>query len=231
VPGTNRSSVSVVEWKSPNVASSIGYLEATLGVIFAALAVIAAAVAIVYARKTVWFARQTVSEAQKARDDAHRDHENEARTQREAHRDELDAERVLEQLRQLDRIAEIVLAITTAALHEIEHPAPTLDDMLSTSRLPSLLGRLHVALAVFRSLGGSSLSATQTLAEQGAGKPGIVFSFARIAVPEIQATAGFDVRLERVMTRIEARVAAAQPRDGGTPTLGGASPAYGAGMD
>jgi hypothetical protein len=174
------------------------------------------------------FAWRTVRDAEAARRDAYRDHQSEMSARRAATeasaaaRDRaLAAECVLEQLRQLERIAEVVLTITNAAQHEMEqhqhktehqpHPAGE----LSPSRLPPLLGRLHNALAVLTSLGGPPLPVTvklATIADSGAdGKQSLVYSNARLAVPEIQAAAGFDERLRDLVAQNETRAAGVRP--------------------
>lgn len=148
---------------------------------WSAVGAIAAVVAALAALLTVLYARSTVSEARHARHESHRDHLEETGAQRRlleasaaAHREEmedrrseLEAERKLQRLAQLERIAQTVFDVITIAREEHLEPSPKIVEPMPfrAQLISSALARLRVSVAMLEAIGGAHLEEVSKLAD------------------------------------------------------------------
>ena len=147
-----------------------------IGGIGSMLAVAAAVVA-------TYFAKTTVDEARTGREDDRRAHDEVLASQRAqldavtaAHREEmaqraqaLDAERQLEVVRRLDRLARALLDLADWARDEAINPPARLSDVspIPLTRIPGLLAALRAAAATLLAIGGPDLPNVRRVADQG----------------------------------------------------------------
>jgi hypothetical protein len=143
---------------------------------------VAAAVA---ALATILYARSTVQEARGARQESHRDHLQEAEAQTAflnassaQHQEEMaewrrafEAETKLQRLTQIERIAEAVLDVITAARQEHVAPSPKIAEPMPfrATIIPAVLARLRASVAVLDALDGPHMDAVSKLAEMSYG--------------------------------------------------------------
>ncbi len=175
---------------------------------------IAAVVAAGAALITIWYARATVGEARAARREASDAHTEEVAEQRSAlqastaaHQEQMrERERALateiklQRIVQLERVAEVLTDLAdTARAEAIQPPGRPVTDQSGQrmTRIPAVLARLRVAVALLDALGAPRLIAAGKLGRQAGGTPPqTTLSSALDALREIESLARNEERLE-----------------------------------
>jgi hypothetical protein len=175
---------------------------------------IAAVAAAVAALITIWYARATVGEARTARREASDAHTEEMAEQRRAleastaaHQEQMQerqralaTEIKLQQVVQLERVAEVLTGLADTARAEAIHPSgrPVTDQTgRRLTGIPAILARLAAAVALLDALGGPHLVTASQLARQPGGThPETMLSNAIDALREIESLARNEERLK-----------------------------------
>jgi hypothetical protein len=175
---------------------------------------IAAVVAAIAALITIGFAWATVRQASAARKEASNAHKEEMAEQRRAfqastaaYQEQLQereralaAEIKLQQVDQLERIAEVLMDLAaTARAEEIDPPGRSVNDQTGRrlTGVPTVLARLRAALALLDALGGPELPTARLLGDQPGGTPKQrTLSNAIDALREIESLARNEDRLK-----------------------------------
>jgi hypothetical protein len=182
--------------------------------LWSAIAGIAAVVAAIAALVTIGFAWATVREARAARREASAAHKEEMAEQRrafqastDAHQEQMQerqralaAEIKLQQIVQLERVAEVLMDLAATARAEAIHPAgrPVIDQAgRRLTGIPAVLARLRAAVALLDALSGPELPIARQLGDQPGGTPAeLTLGSAIEALREIESLARNEERFK-----------------------------------